>query len=185
MSSVSTKSPATIEDLYRERGKAELVDGEIQVMSPTGGLPGYAATVIVAHLHAYARARRSGYAIGDNVAFVVNLPRRKSFSPDAAYFVGKLTMRFLQGAPIFAVEVRSERDYGPRAERALAAKRADYFAAGTQVVWDIDLLAATVAVHRASNPQQITLYRRGEIAEAEPALPGWSLAVDELFPQDI
>lgn len=27
-------------------------------------------------------------------------------------------MRFLEGAPVFAVEVRSENDYGPVAERA-------------------------------------------------------------------
>jgi len=49
-------------------------------------------------------------------------------------------MRFASGAPIFAVEVRSENDYGPAAERAMAAKRADYFACGTLVVWDVDLL---------------------------------------------
>ena len=41
---------------------------------------------------------------------------------------------------MFAVEVRSENDYGPEAELALARKRADYFAAGTQVVWDVDVL---------------------------------------------
>jgi hypothetical protein len=41
---------------------------------------------------------------------------------------------FLEGASVFAVEVRSKTDYDPAAERALAQKRADYFAAGTQVV---------------------------------------------------
>ena len=39
-------------------------------------------------------------------------------------------MKFVQGAPVFAAEVRSEGDYGEAAERAMAAKRADYFAAG-------------------------------------------------------
>jgi hypothetical protein len=33
-------------------------------------------------------------------------------------------MRFLEGAPVFAVEVRSEPDYGQRAKRDMAAKRA-------------------------------------------------------------
>ena len=46
--------------------------------------------------------------------------------------------------PLFAVEVRSENDYGPAAEREMAAKRADYFAAGTRVVWDVDLLGEDV-----------------------------------------
>src|SRR5213078_1776946 len=45
---------------------------------------------------------------------------------------------------VLAVEVRSKSDYGPKAERAMAAKRAEYFAARTQVVWDVDLLGADV-----------------------------------------
>ncbi len=115
--------------------------------------------------------------------FIVNLPHRKSFCPDTAYHIGLLTMEFAEGAPVFAVEVRSKSDYGPVAERRMAAKRADYFAAGTQVVWDVDLLGADVVrVHRASDPDRPCVYRRGERAEAEPALPGWSMPVDELFP---
>ena len=46
-------------------------------------------------------------------------------------------MKFLEGAPVFAVEVRSENDYGAAAEREMAA-----------------------------------IYRRGDTAEAEPAVPG-------------
>jgi len=112
------------------------------------------------------------------------LPNRRSFSPDVAY-TGELllTGKFIEGAPIFAVEVRSEGDYGPAAERAMAAKRDDYFAAGTLVVWDVDVLEAqTVSVYRARDPITPTLYRRGDLAEAEPALPGWSMPVDDLFP---
>jgi Uma2 family endonuclease len=80
------------------------------------------------------------------------------------------------------VEVRSAEDYGPAAERRLAAKRADYFAAGTLVVWDVDVLREKlVRVFRASEPETPTVYRAGEIAEAEPALPSWTLAVDGIF----
>jgi Uma2 family endonuclease len=83
---------------------------------------------------------------------------------------------------VFAVEVRSANDYGPAAERAMQAKRTDYFACGTLVVWDVDLLSEDVVqVYRASNPENPTIYRRGDIAEAEPAVPGWRMPVDELF----
>ncbi|MFL5731880.1 MAG: hypothetical protein ACJ78Q_01665, partial [Chloroflexia bacterium] len=79
---------------------------------------------------------------------------------------------------------RNENDYGPRAERAIAAKRDDYFAAGTQVVWDADVLRENVVrVYRANNPTQPTVYHRGEVAEAEPAVPGWKMPVDDLFYQ--
>jgi len=113
---------ATLEDLARVPGKAELVNGRIVRMSPTGGLPGYAGREIVASLHAYSRRTGVGHAIPDNVAFTVTLPHRRSFSPDAAFYVGELRMGFLEGAPRFAVEVRSESDYGPAAERRFARR---------------------------------------------------------------
>jgi Uma2 family endonuclease len=182
---MSVKSEATVDDLYQvpENGKAELVHGELRVTSPSGALHGYAASEIFVSLRTYARRKRRGHAIADNVGFLVDLPHRKSFSPDAAYYLGELRRKFLEGAPVFAVDVRSDEDYGPAAEREMAEKRADYFAAGTLVVWDVDLLSPDVVrVYRASNPNQPTIYHRGEQAEADPAVPGWTMPVDALFP---
>lgn len=180
---MSTKRRATIVDLYKVEGKAELVNGEIVHMPPSGDDPGFASLEIATSLRAYTRRTRRGRAYGDGTGFHVHLPHREAFSPDAAYYVGPRTgLRFPEGAPIFVVEVRSEGDYGPAAERAMAAKRADYFACGTLVVWDVDLVSKDVVkVHRASDPDNPTIYRRGDIAEAEPAVPGWRMAVDELF----
>ena len=182
---MSTKVEATIEDLYHvpEDGKAEIVNGELVPMSPTGDLPGSAALEIVVSLRELARRTNSGRAYGDNVGFIVDLPNRKSFSPDASFYIGPRTGGlFLEGAPIFAVEVRSKGDYGPRAEREMASKRADYFAAGTLVVWDVDVLKAQVVrKYTAEIPDQPTVFGRGEMAEAEPALPGWKIAVDDMF----
>jgi Uma2 family endonuclease len=180
---MTTKAQATVEDLYHVPGKAEIVNGELVLIGPTGAAPGYAGDEILANLWGYARRVGSGRAVGDNKAFVVNLLHRKSFSPNAAFYTGPRTgMRFLEGVPVFAVEVRSEGDYGPIAEEKIAAKRADYFAAGTLVVWGVDLLSDDVVrAYRADNPDQPTVYRRGEIAEAEPAVPGWSMPVDDLF----
>jgi Uma2 family endonuclease len=95
-------------------------------------------------------------------------------------------MRFYQGAPILAVEVRSEGDYGPAAERRITKKRSDYFAAGTLVVWDVDLLSDDVVrVYRSSDPERVTVYPRREFAEAEPAVPGWTIDVNDLFPDKV
>jgi Uma2 family endonuclease len=184
---MSTTIKATIEDLYQVRGKAELVDGEIVHMSPTGAAPNYAATRILISLDEHCRRTKTGLAVSDNAAFRVNLPNRGSFSPDVAYHTGKWTgMKFFEGAPVFAVEVRSESDYGPRAEVAMVGKRTDYFAAGTLVVWDVDLLSdEVVKVYHATTPEQPTVYRRGDIAEAEPAVPGWSMPVNDLFPDEL
>ena len=182
---MSTKTEATIDDLYRvpENGKAEIVNGELVLMSPTGGVPGRTAGNIYISLREYERSVGGGYAFPDNVGFIVNLPNRRSFSPDAAFFKGKLRGGlFLEGAPVFSVEVRSTDDYGPVAEKKMAQKRSDYFAAGTLVVWDVDVLREKVVrVYRAEAPEKATLYRGGEIAEAEPALPGWSTNVDDIL----
>jgi Uma2 family endonuclease len=174
---------ATLEDLYKVDGKAELVNGEIVEMPPTGDEPGMAGGEIFARLREHARQVGGRRAYPDDVGFHVHLPHRESFSPDAAYHLGPRTgMRFLEGAPVFAVEVRSASDYGLRAERAMQDKRADYFAAGTLVVWDVDLQSAEVIKsYRASAPDDPVIFRRGEMADAEPAVPGWRMAVDELF----
>lgn len=182
---MSTRTQATIEDLYHvhEDGKAEIVDGELVLMSPTGDLPSTAASEIFVSLREYARRTQSGRAYSDNAAFIVNLPNRRSFSPDVAFYIGpRAGGKFLHGAPIFAVEVRSERDYGRRAEEKMARKRADYFAAGTLAVWDVDVLRdQVIRCYRADDPDAPNVFHCSEIADAEPALPGWTMPVDDLF----
>jgi Uma2 family endonuclease len=180
---MSTKTRATIEDLYKVEGKAELVNGEIVHMPPAGEDPNFAGGEIFVSLRDHVRRTGHGRAYTDGAGFQVHLPHREAFSPDAAYHVApRMGMRFAAGAPIFAVEVRSANDYGPAAERAMRDKRADYFACGTQVVWDVDLLSPDVIKsYKASDPDTPVLYRRGEMADAEPAVPGWRMAVDKLF----
>jgi len=204
---MSAKIEATIEDLYRvpENGKAEIVGGELVLMPPTGDMPARAGFEIAVSLRRM-KGKTPGRAYPDNAGFLVDLPNRRSFSPDAAWYTGPSTgMKFLEGAPIFAAEVRSEDDYGPVSEpravatgssdlkseamikdpiseRAMAQKRADYFAAGTLVVWDVDLLSPDVIKsYTAEDPGTPKIFRRGDIADAEPAVPGWRIPVDELF----
>ncbi|MDQ3666731.1 MAG: Uma2 family endonuclease [Acidobacteriota bacterium] len=182
---MTAKTEATIDDLYRvpENGKAELVNEQLVLMSPTGGVPGRAAGEIYISLHEYEKRVGGGYAFPNNVGFIVDLPNRRSFSPDAAFYKGELRGGlFLEGAPVFAVEVRSNDDYGLKAEARMAQKRADYFAAGTLVVWDVDVLRdKLVRVYRAGDAENLAVYRASKIAEAEPALPGWTMPVDDIF----
>jgi Uma2 family endonuclease len=90
-------------------------------------------------------------------------------------------MKFVDGPPTFAVEVRSEHDYGPAKDQDYSDKRKDYFFAGTLAVWDVDPVGETVTLYRASDPITPIVFRPGDIADAEPAVPGWRLKVDELF----
>ena len=46
----------------------------------------------------------------------------------------------------------------------------------------MDLLSQDVIKsYKASDPANPVIFRRGDIADAEPAVPGWRMAVDELF----
>jgi Uma2 family endonuclease len=181
---MGAKREATIDDLWHVEGKAELVNGELVLMSATGRRHGRAALRNASSLLEYEKRTGHGHALPDNVGFIVNLPHRRSFSPDAAYALQTTGEGFVDGAPVFAVEVRSPDDFGSAAERAMADKRADYFAAGTLVVWDVDtLMDHVVRAYRASDPGGPTIFRRGDRADAEPAVPGWSMPVDDLFPR--
>ena len=146
----------------------------------SGFLPSRVAGDIFISLRMFSKAAGTGEAFGDGMGYAVpELPsERESFSPDASFYAGTLPvnrMRFIDGPPTFAVEVRSENDYGD------AAKRVDYFAAGTQVVWDVDPVAETVVCYRASAPEQSSTFRRGDTADAEPAVPGWRMKVADIF----
>jgi Uma2 family endonuclease len=180
---MQTKTEATIEDLYNapDDGNYEIVDGRLVKLMSTGDDPNFTAGEIFASLREYAREHPEGRARTDGVAYVVDLPNRKSFNPDVSFSYTRSGMRFVDGAPLFAAEVRSEHDHGPAADRDYARKRADYFAAGTAVVWDVDPESQTVRSFRREAPDAPITFGMGEMADAEPALPGWRVAVDDLF----
>ena len=178
-----TATDPLIEELMQIEGKAEIVNGHILTLPMTGFISGFAADEIYSSLRLHARSTGAGVAFADGKGFLCNLPNRRSFSPDAAFYTGALPeMGFLPEAPVFAVGVRSENDYGPAAERAMAAKRADYFAAGTLVVWDVDLQnEEVIAKYNAQSPMAPQLFRRGDVADAAEAVAAWNLNVNELF----
>lgn len=185
--STQTVPCATLDDLMKVEGKAELINGRIVTFMPSGFLPGEVALNITVALRNYVAAGGQGRAVADPIGYALDKPLpsgRQSICPDSSYYTGPLPanrMKFIPGAPAFAAEVRSENDYGPKPDREYAEKRADYFAAGTLVVWDVDPVAETVTSYTATDPTAPTVFRRGDTADAEPAVPGWRLSVDALF----
>jgi Uma2 family endonuclease len=182
----ASQAKETLDDLLKEPGKAELIAGRIVRYMPTGYRPGRIAKRILLKLDPFVEQLGQGEAFGDNVGFAITQisSGRQSFSPDASYYDCPLPadpMRFLEGAPKFAVEVRSKKDYGPSAELVMAAKRADYFEAGTLVVWDVDPIAETITTYRSDDPTHPLIFAKGQVADAEPAVPGWRVDVDWVF----
>ncbi len=177
---------ATLADLMATPGKAELIGGEIVPLMATGCRPNRVAARIFRDLDDHAERVGRGVTFTENMGFAVPelASGRESFSPDVAYYLGPIPtdeMDFAPGPPTLAVEVRSKGDYGATAEREIAAKRVDYFEAGTLVVWDVDPRAEAVHAYRADAPDRPSTFLAGQEADAEPALPGWRMAVDRIF----
>ncbi len=63
----------------------------------------------------------------------------------------------------------------------MAAKRADYFEAGTMVVWDVDPVAIRIREYHRDLPTRAVEFALGDHADAEPAVPGRRVAVDRIF----
>ena len=129
--SSAIQTVATLDDLRRVDGKAELIAGRIVHLVPTGRKPSRVAARIYRSLDDHAETTGRGEAYNDNTGFAV--PKlssgRESFSPDASYYDGALPqddMDVVPGQPALAVEVRSKGDYGDLAEANMEAKRAEH-----------------------------------------------------------
>ncbi len=185
--SLATPVSATLDDLMQVDGKAELIGGRIVRFMPSGHLPSRVALLIAMSLEIWSKQTRAGTAYGDGIGFAIRPPLsggRESFSPDASFRAGPAParrMRFVDGPPTLAVEVRSEGDYGPLAEQNLTEKRSDYFEAGTLVVWDVDLVGEVIRCYRHTDPTNPQVFGVDDMADAESAAPGWRLPVSQLF----
>lgn len=174
---------ATLDVLMRTEGKAELIGGRIVRFPPLGHRP---AVVIGRTLRSLAPQEDR---VGGMVHTVCRVRGDKTLLRPRVVLPGRFLlhrpfpanpMAFLSGAPDFAVEVRSDWDYGTTAEQEQADKRADYFEAGTLVVWDVDPIAGVVRRYRPGEASP-TGFTAGMEADAEPAVPGWRVSVDWLM----
>lgn len=175
-----------INELYQIDGQAEIIDGKIVRMPFHVPVVGFALMRILRALYDFDPDETCGYRLGAKVAYIVDLPHRKAFCPDLSIMSRNQTLgeEFPQGAPLFAVEARDPDQFGNAAETARAAKRRDYFAAGTKVVWDVDVLSdpkhPVIRSYRDDQPNDPQVFCMNDRATAEPALPGFSMPVASL-----
>ncbi|MEW4567855.1 Uma2 family endonuclease [Tautonia sp. JC769] len=179
--------PATIDDLHRVEGRAELIAGRILRLPMFGALPARAVARLALSLDRHCERTGRGEMLTSTVAYAVSPLRsgRRSFCAAVCFRDGPPPtdpMGFRDGPPTFAVEVRTLGEFGPAADRAYAAKRSDYFEAGTLVVWDVHPLAQVIRSYRRDRPASPTAFTLGQIADAEPAIPAWRLEVNSIFP---
>jgi Uma2 family endonuclease len=177
-------TPTTADDLLAlPRGQGvrhELVRGELRTMSPAGWWHGAVAAALIEHLRAHARAFDLGVVFGCETGFVLARKPDTVRAPDAAFVAwdripAAPAPGFFDGPPDLAAEVVSPGDAAAR----LDGKCADWLAAGVRVLWIVDPLARTVAVH--SPPSPVRVLDVDGVLDGAELLPGLRLRVRDLF----
>ncbi len=156
-------------------------EGEILIMSPSGGGASRGESLIFYALHTWAEKDGRGVAFGSSAGF--RLPNKAIRAPDAAWVrKSKLSSlskhekeTFLPICPDFVVEYRSASDRLPR----LKTKMEEYIANGARLGWLIDRISRRVFIYRPG--RRIEERKAPATLSADPELPGFVLDLANLW----
>lgn len=184
---VRSARPVSDEALYDLcRANPELriertAEGEILIMSPTGGETGRRNFALIGQFWAWVRADRTGVGFDSSTGFILSNGAERS--PDVAWVRADRWNalppaerdRFVKLCPDFVAELRSPSDD----LAILQAKLAEYMACGCQLGWLLDPTSRSVHVYRpAAEPD---ILADPATVSGDPVLPGFALALDELW----
>ena len=184
MTVTAPRSRMTAEELFDlpdDGGRSELVEGELVPRTPTGGRHGALAVRIGRLLDEYVEAHDLGVCCGAETGFILKRDPDTVRAPDAAVVVASripetgIPAAYWPFAPDLAVEVVSPSDRLPDVH----VKIAEYFAAGTRLVWLVEPETRMVHVYRS--PQEVEVVGTDEDLEGGDVLPGFRCPVRRLF----
>jgi Uma2 family endonuclease len=168
-------------------GPSELVDGRLRLTSPTGFMHGVLAIRIGSALDRYVEEHPdAGEAVGAETGFRIDAPRHPIQAPDAAFVSAARVpastgqgrddpaLRFVQGPPDLATEVRSPDDSAVE----MRAKARRWLSAGCREVWVIDGQRQTAKVWR-HGAKPVLLHVSDTLTSR--LLPGFALSLTHLF----
>ncbi len=160
-------------------------DGELIIMSPTGGEAGEKNFNLYIDLGIWNRQTKLGKAFDSSTIFV--LPNGARRSPDVSWIKNErwnaLTLKEKQGfppiAPDFVIELVSPSDLKNQRYEDLQAKMQEYLDNGVQLGWLIKPSAKTVEIYRSG--QQLEIFNNPQTLSGENVLPGFILDLSEIF----
>jgi Uma2 family endonuclease len=158
----------------------ELVDGELVTMGNSGMEHGYVACILVSALTVFVRQHRLGAVCDSSTAFTLKNGNKRS--PDLS-FVSRERLAglrrpprgFFPGAPDLVVEILSPGN----TVAEMHEKIEEYFENGTQLLWTIHPDEKYGLVYHGPEPDRFL--RIGDNLDGEAVVPGFSLAMAELF----
>jgi Uma2 family endonuclease len=174
----------TAEELLRlpdDGLRHELVRGELRTMAPTGWGHGRRTIKVAVSLDQYVEAEGLGEVVTGEPGFRLTTDPDTVRAPDVAFVrrdrlpPGGSLPGYFPGAPDLAVEVISPNDLYTEVDE----KVAEWLEHGTQLVFVVNPRRRTVAVHRPGQP--VRILGSDDTLDGEDVVPGWSLAVRDLF----
>ena len=156
-------------------------DGELLVMSPTGGGTSHKNSDINYQLTKWARETEVGLTFDSNAGFT--LPDGSMRSPDAAWIAWSRwnalseadKKRFSPICPEFVIELRSETD----GLAELQNKMREWVENGAEVAWLIDPSRKTVEVYRAG--REVEVVEGGSAVEGDGPVAGFVLELGRVW----
>ncbi|MBX3401185.1 MAG: Uma2 family endonuclease [Gemmataceae bacterium] len=167
--------------LRRERHDSllELIEGML-IEKPTAAWKSFASALFVYHLLTHVRRFNSGVVAGPGC--LMRLKAGTVRMPDVCYSAWETmpkTDSHLQSIAEFPPDIAVEIPTPRMTNREAIRRRNDYFAAGSQLVWFINLKARTVAVY--TDPNSFSLLRESDTLTGGDVLPGFELPLAEFF----
>lgn len=162
--------------------RLELDEGELIVMSPSGGLHGTDASRFDRAVGNFVDEHDLGYTTVAEAAYILfKNPNGKDivYSPDVGFVRGDrlpngMPEKFIPFAPDLAVEVVSPTDKADEIQR----KVENYMKYGTRVLWVVYSKTKSVAVH---TPQGSTTVDIDGTLDGGDVLPGFKLPLKNVF----
>ena len=174
----------TADDLWNmpdQGGHAELVKGEMRPMSPAGYHHGLVTMRLAAPLHQFVRSQKLGDLVAAETGFVISRDPDTVRAPDIAFVTSERIpksgrpAKYWIGPPDLVVETMSPSDTVFDVDE----KVQEWLSAGARLVWVVNPRQQIVTVYRPGNTAQILAV--GSMLDGEDVVPGFRIAVSELF----
>src|SRR5947209_12269376 len=155
--------------------------GELIIMTPSGGEAGFQDAEVCWQLGAWARAVGRGKVTGSSGGQVVpnganRAPEASWISPEQlAAITPEQRKKFLPICPFFLIEVKSPSDSLSK----LQEKMDEYIANGCKLAWLIDPEKQHVHIYRPGRPVQVL--DQPTTVSGEPELPGFVLDLEPVW----
>lgn len=182
----TTGQKITAEDLLRMPGagfrfRSELVNGELVIKPLADAEHGFLAMEVSCRLAEHVRSRKLGQVHATGTGFRLASNPDTVRAPDVAFIsrqrleeVGEME-GYWPGPPDLAVEVISPNDTYTEVEDKVLA----WLNAGTRMVVVVNPRTETVTVYRSLS--DVTILTKNDTLDGKDVVPGWTLAIEDLF----